>query len=55
MLPAASAGAHFQVASMKGAFQGVMITAGPAGMRRMRLAVPLERQARPSYSQARSA
>ena len=30
-LPAASAGAHFQVASMKGAFQGVMITAGAGG------------------------
>ena len=48
VLPAASAGAHFQVASMKGAFQGVTITAGPAGMRSTRLAVPLECQARGS-------
>ena len=31
--PAASAGAVFQVESMNGAFQGVITTAGPAGMR----------------------
>ena len=33
MLPAARAGAHFHVESMNGAFQGVMTTVGPAGMR----------------------
>ena len=33
LLPTASAGATFQVASMNGAFQGVITTAGPAGMR----------------------
>ena len=55
MLPAASAGAHFQVESMNGAFHGVMITAGPAGIRWMVLAVPFELQPRPSYSPARSA
>ena len=42
MLPAASAGAHFQVESMNGAFQGVMTTVGPAGMRSTVLAVPLD-------------
>ena len=31
--PAASAGAVFQVESMKGAFQGVITAAGPAGIR----------------------
>ena len=55
VLPAARAGAHFQVESMNGAFHGVMITAGPAGMRTMLLAVPFELQVRPSYSPARSA
>ena len=35
--PAASAGAVFQVESMNGAFQGVITTAGPAGMRITRL------------------
>ncbi len=44
MLPAASAGAHFQVESMKGAFHGVMTTVGPAGMRSTALSVPLEDQ-----------
>ena len=33
LLPAARAGATFQVASMNGAFHGVITTAGPAGMR----------------------
>ena len=42
MLPEASAGAHFQVASMNGAFQGVMTIVGPAGIRRTVLAVPLD-------------
>ena len=48
VLPAASAGAHFQVESMKGAFHGVMTTVGPAGMRRTALWVPLESQRRAS-------
>ena len=55
VLPAARAGAHFQVESMNGAFHGVMMTAGPAGIRWMVLAVPLELHLRPSYSLARSA
>ena len=55
VLPAARAGAHFQVESMNGAFHGVMTTAGPAGIRWMALAVPFELQVRPSYSAARSA
>ena len=40
--PAASAGAVFQVESMNGAFQGVITTAGPAGIRMTRLSVPFE-------------
>ena len=48
MQPAASAGAVFQVESMKGAFQGVITTAGPAGIRMTRLAVPLELHERSS-------
>ena len=48
MQPAASAGAVFHVDSMNGAFQGVMITAGPAGIRWMRFHVPLDRQSRSS-------
>ena len=46
--PAASAGAVFQVESMNGAFQGVMITAGPEGMRITVLWVPFESQTRSS-------
>ena len=42
VLPAASAGAHFHVESMKGAFQGVITTVGPAGIRKTVFAVPLE-------------
>lgn len=42
VLPAASAGAHFHVDSMNGAFHGVMITEGPDGIRITRLAVPRE-------------
>jgi hypothetical protein len=48
VLPAASAGAHFHVLSMNGAFHGVMMTATPAGMRMTRLAVPLLLQTRSS-------
>ena len=48
VLPAAKAGAHFQVESMKGAFQGVMTTVGPAGWRSTTLSVPLELQRRAS-------
>jgi hypothetical protein len=55
VLPAARAGAHFQVESMNGAFHGVMITAGPAGMRTTRFAVPFEVHSRPRYSSASSA
>ena len=55
VLPAARAGAHFQVESMNGAFQGVMTTAGPAGIRWTAFAVPLEVQVRSSYPPARSA
>ena len=46
--PAASAGAVFQVESMNGAFQGVITTAGPAGIRITRLRVPFELQVRSS-------
>jgi len=46
--PAASAGAVFQVESMNGAFQGVITTAGPLGMRSTRLAVPFDDHERPS-------
>ena len=46
--PAASAGAVFQVESMNGAFQGVITTAGPAGMRVTRFHEPPERQSRSS-------
>ena len=53
--PAASAGAVFQVESMKGAFQGVITAAGPAGIRTTRLAVPFELQARSVCSAASSA
>ena len=53
--PAASAGAVFQVESMNGAFHGVITTAGPAGMRITRLAVPFELQARSVYAAASSA
>ncbi len=48
VLPAARAGAHFHVESMKGAFQGVMTTVGPAGMRSTVLCVPLDAQRRGS-------
>ncbi len=48
VLPAASAGAHFQVESMNGAFHGVITTVGPAGIRSTRLSVPFEAQARGS-------
>ena len=48
VLPAASAGATFHVDSMKGAFHGVMITAGPAGIRTTVLAVPLDDHCRSS-------
>jgi hypothetical protein len=53
--PAASAGAVFQVESMKGAFQGVITPTGPAGMRRTRFAVPFELQRRSSWLSASSA
>ena len=46
--PAASAGAVFQVESMNGAFQGVITTAGPLGIRTTRLCVPFESQTRSS-------
>ena len=55
VLPAASAGATFHVANMNGAFHGVMTTAGPAGSRWTRLAVPLDDQVRSSCRSARSA
>ena len=48
MHPAASAGAVFQVESMNGAFQGVITTAGPLGIRTTRLCVPFESQTRSS-------
>ena len=48
MHPAASAGAHFHVDSMNGAFQGVITAAGPAGIRWTRFQVPFERQSRSS-------
>jgi hypothetical protein len=48
VLPAASAGAHFHVESMKGAFHGVITTVGPAGRRSTTLSVPLEFQRRAS-------
>ena len=48
MQPAASAGAVFHVESMKGAFHGVITTAGPAGIRTTRLAVPFDDQTRSS-------
>jgi len=47
-LPAASAGAAFQVESMNGAFQGVITTVGPAGIRRTSFSVPLDDQRRGS-------
>ncbi len=53
--PAASAGAVFQVESMNGAFQGVITTAGPEGIRSTRLAVLFELQARSVCSAASSA
>ena len=49
MHPAASAGAVFHVESMNGAFQGVITTAGPLGIRMTRFAVPFDDQARSSY------
>ena len=55
MQPAASAGAVFQVESMKGAFQGVITAAGPDGMRTTRFRVPLLDQTRSLYPAARSA
>ena len=55
MQPAASAGAVFQVESMNGAFQGVITTAGPLGMRMTRLRVPFDSHTRSSYATARSA
>ncbi len=55
MFPAANAGATFQVESSHGAFQGVMITVGPAGIRWMVLAVPLEAHCRSVWAVARSA
>ena len=55
MQPAASAGAHFHVDSMNGAFHGVITTAGPLGLRTTRLVVPFDSQTRSAYSQARSA
>ena len=55
MQPAASAGAVFQVESMNGAFQGVITTAGPLGMRRRRFAVPFDDHERSSYATERSA
>ena len=48
VLPAASAGAHFQVDNMNGAFHGVMTTVGPAGIRSTELCVPLESHRRGS-------
>ena len=48
MQPAASAGAVFHVASMNGAFQGVITTAGRLGMRMTRLAVPFDDHTRSS-------
>ena len=48
MLPAASAGATFHVDSMNGAFHGVMMTAGPAGIRTTVLAVPFDDHCRSS-------
>ncbi len=48
MQPAASAGAVFQVESMKGAFHGVTTPTGPAGMRTTRFAVSFELHARSS-------
>ncbi len=48
VLPAASAGAHFQVLSMNGAFHGVITAVGPAGMRMTRLAVPFDDHTRSS-------
>ena len=53
--PAASAGAVFHVESMKGAFQGVITTAGPLGMRMTRFRVPFDSHTRSSYATARSA
>ena len=47
VLPAARAGASFQVERIQGAFQGVMITAGPAGILCTWLSVPFEDQVRP--------
>ena len=44
VLPAASAGASFHVDSSQGAFQGVMMTAGPAGIRSTWLSVPFDDQ-----------
>ena len=48
MQPAASAGAVFQVESMKGAFHGVMTTAGPLGIRCTALRVPFDSHIRSS-------
>ena len=54
--PAASAGAIFQVESMKGVFQGVMMPTGPIGARDVMLSWPSVRSTRPSRaSGARSA
>ena len=55
LLPAASAGAGFQVLSMNGAFQGVMTTAGPAGMRCTWFRMLLASQVRFSWLRIRSA
>ena len=46
MQPAARPGAVFQVESMKGAFQGVITAAGPAGMRSTRFRVPFDSHTR---------
>ena len=53
--PAASAGAVFHVASMNGAFHGVITTAGPDGIRKTRFSVPFELQTRSTYPSASSA
>ena len=55
LLPAASAGATFQVASMNGAFHGVITTAGPAGMRCTVWVVPRAGQRGSAWASAMSA
>jgi len=49
--PAASAGAIFQVDSMKGVFQGVMIPTGPIGAREVTLTCPSPRSDFPSRAE----